>query len=83
VTVTGTKRHRLLCLLAAYADAGVCSPSMRELLGRLDLKNAMQVDALLRALQRDGLVRVRWGEGEHERNVYELRLDEHEERERW
>jgi hypothetical protein len=75
LSVEGDTRRRLLCLLAAYADAGEASPPIRVLLLRLGLTNAAQIDALLRSLERDGLLHVRWGDSErHERNTYELRL---------
>jgi DNA-binding PadR family transcriptional regulator len=72
----GRKRRKLLVLLAAYADADV-QPSARMLRERMGDVSAGQVDALLKALERDGLIRVGWraGPGEdpfHRRNTYEL-----------
>jgi hypothetical protein len=76
VPVDGTKRHRLLCLLAAYADGGEHSPPVRALAARLGFDDAHGLDALLRALERDGHLRVRWRAGRGGRNVYELRIEE-------
>jgi hypothetical protein len=72
--VDGAKRRRLLCLLAAYADAGEHSPRMREL-SRITGFEVPMIDQLLKALQRDGYVRVPWRASDHHphrRNVYEL-----------
>jgi hypothetical protein len=83
-------QRKLLILIAAYADAGERSPSLRELGARLagqrrwhgrvkrsergDL-SISKLDWLLRGLVRTGLLRVHWGgESETGRNVYELRL---------
>jgi hypothetical protein len=73
--IEGAKRRKLLCLLAAYADAGEPSPPMRELVRRLGLPKRTNIDGLLKLLERDGFLRVRWGSQERdERNVYDLRL---------
>ena len=71
-----TQRGRLLALIAAYADAGCDSPPFNVLLGPLGIEDGKQLDALLRQLQREGLLRVRWGsKAKRERNVYRVRLD--------
>src|SRR5687767_7016507 len=80
--VEGAKRRKLLCLLAAYADAGETSPAMVELARRLEL-DPVVVDHLLDALVRDGLLKVEWaGKGRPgarasagRRNVYALVLE--------
>lgn len=77
--VGGTKRRLVLCLLAAYADVGVESPSMRELCERLDM-TPRRVDKILKRLEHDGFLRVRWRAGPpnaigQRRNVYELLVD--------
>jgi hypothetical protein len=86
------EQRKLLVLIAAYADAGEHSPSLRVLGARLagqerwngrakvnesgDLAIG-KLDWLLRGLIRKGLLRVRWRAEEHtKRNVYELRLGE-------
>jgi DNA-binding transcriptional ArsR family regulator len=76
--VGGDKRRRLLCLLAAYADVGVDDPPIRSLSRRLRLP-VPTIDELLKQLERDGLVSIRWKAGQpntegHRRNRYELRL---------
>jgi hypothetical protein len=81
--VGGQKRRRLLCLVAAYADAGEPSPPAYELARRagIPLNPSPQVfDGLLKALVRDGLLEVRWKAGKPgptggRRNVYTLKLD--------
>jgi hypothetical protein len=78
-------RRRLLALIAGYQDAGH-APAVIELVRRLRLagsgyivgngqKRARRIDGLLRALERDGLLIVHWGDkSKRERNRYELRL---------
>ncbi len=81
--IEGTKRRKLLCLLAAYADAGETSPAMRELCRRTGIEDPRVVDGVLRTLIADGYLDVRWapqgararGLPEHPRNVYTLRLN--------
>jgi DNA-binding transcriptional ArsR family regulator len=83
--IGGSKRARLLALLAAYSDTNVADPPMQELARRLRLPIA-HIDALLDRLERDGLVRITWvgdanrppgkrGSRPGKRNVYELTLD--------
>ena len=79
--IGGTKRRKLLALLAAYADAGESSPSARVLVATLGLPGGRWLafrtfDHLLGLLERDGLLRVErspWGS--NERNRYTLTLD--------
>jgi hypothetical protein len=74
--VGGAKRRRLLCLLAAYADAGEHSPTVRQLAQQAKIPGGWRkVDQLLRLLERDGVVEVRWAKHGQARNVYELYLD--------
>lgn len=81
--VEGAKRHKLLALLAAYADAGEQAPPVKDLAKRLHLPPTA-IDVLLDRLVEAGLLSVEWaGPGEpgkrmgrhRERNVYTLRLD--------
>ena len=69
--VEGHKRRKLLCLLAAYADAGEPNPPVRILAQRLHLP-VRKVDALLRRLEADGYLRV--ARERDQRNRYELLL---------
>jgi hypothetical protein len=73
--IEGGKRRKRLCLLAAYADAGEPSPRVRDL-ARITGFEVPQIDQLLRTLQRDGHLNVRWRASSHQqrRNVYELHL---------
>jgi DNA-binding MarR family transcriptional regulator len=78
----GKKRLKLLVLLAAYADAGEPSPPARVLAERLGIQ-VPDLDRLLKALQRDGHLKVAWRAGERgksgaRKNVYTLHLDEAE-----
>jgi hypothetical protein len=60
LAVEGTKRRKLLVLLAAYADAngGACAPSTEALLERIPaIGNAGKLYGLVRRLADDGLVR--------------------------
>jgi DNA-binding Lrp family transcriptional regulator len=81
--VGGTKRRKLLVLIAAYADAGEPSPPMRQLSDRLGLP-AKVIDRLLDRLEQDGWLTVEWAgnsnapagarwDGGHRRNRYVLR----------
>jgi SOS-response transcriptional repressor LexA len=78
VDAGGRKRRKLLVLLAAYADAGVEDPPLQALMGRAGIRSSRQADALLRALEEQGLIRVDWARGRPRRNHYEL-LITHEE----
>ena len=69
--VGGQKRRRLYVLLAAYLDAGVNDPSIRELRQRAGLKDARVVLQLLHRLEEDGWIAIRPG-GRGERNRYVL-----------
>lgn len=76
--VEGGKRHKLLCLLAAYADAGEHSPPAATLAEQVGLPKHAQrgIDDLLRTLERAGYLRVEWGNPKHhERNRYVVLLD--------
>jgi DNA-binding MarR family transcriptional regulator len=71
--VGGQKRRRVLCLLAAYADADPSyRPSVAELAGRLGYKPARLV-ALADALERDGWITVH--RRRRGRALYALHLD--------
>lgn len=72
VDAGGRKRRKLLVLLAAYADAGISDPPMRELMGRTGIDDVRQVDQLLRMLAKQGLIHVDWAHGRPQRNTYEL-----------
>jgi DNA-binding transcriptional ArsR family regulator len=64
--------RRVLILLAAYADAGEISPSIRELTERLKL-TIPQLDAELRKLAAGGLIWVEWhADPRDNRNRYRL-----------
>lgn len=73
--------RKLLCLIAAYADAGQPSPTVRNLARRVGFTGkhrAMKIDKRLRELERDGVLVVTWADKEArqrgERNEYELRI---------
>ncbi len=58
--IEGTKRRKLLVLLAAYADGngGVCAPSTGELLARIPaISNTGKLYGLVCRLADDGLLR--------------------------
>jgi DNA-binding transcriptional ArsR family regulator len=78
--IEDVKRRKLLCLLAAYEDAGY-EPSVRELAQRLRIRDIRTVDRLLEELRDDGLLFIRWAKWREQeariRNRYTLRLDEH------
>jgi DNA-binding transcriptional ArsR family regulator len=64
--------RRVLILLAAYADAGEISPSVRELTSRLKL-TIEQLDIELRKLAAGGLIWVEWhADPQDNRNRYRL-----------
>jgi hypothetical protein len=76
--ITGAKRRRLCCLLAAFADAGECSPPMRDLAKRLG-QTPKKIDQLLSSLDADGWIAVEWAgpgrpgdRGGTHRNRYQL-----------
>lgn len=73
--IDGTKRRKVLVLIAAYADAGEKSPSIRELAERARLDRLIVANVVDR-LARDGLLEVDWRAGPDRRNVYRLRLPE-------
>ena len=73
--ITGSKRRKLLCLIAAYQDAGH-APSVRQLAERIDGVDWRGVDALLKRLVADGWIEVRWAK-HGQRNHYELRFPQH------
>jgi len=70
--IDGRKRRKVVCLLAAYADAGEPNPPVRLLAERLNLR-VQAVDALLRRLEQDGHLRVE--RAANQRNRYELVLE--------
>ena len=71
---TGSKRRRLLVLIAAFADAGEASPAAGTLAVRLGVKVRV-IDALLAALEREGLLAVERGDvTRSERNRYRVTL---------
>ena len=57
--IEGSKRRKLVVLIAAYADAGVCHPSTHALLERIpEMKgSAKKLYGCVRRLQEDGLIR--------------------------
>jgi hypothetical protein len=55
--VEGGKRRRLLVLIAAYADAGVCDPTADELLARIPaIRDAGKLQGCTRRLIEDGFI---------------------------
>jgi hypothetical protein len=74
VDAGGGKRRKLLTLVAAYADAGEASPSLRTLASGLKV-NWQSAEALLKLLERDGFLEVAWRQGRDQRNVYTVRLN--------
>lgn len=67
----GHERQKLLVLLAAYHDAGE-QPTVNALTARLGLTPG-QTHSLLRALERQGLIRVQWAPPKSwRRNEYQL-----------
>jgi DNA-binding IscR family transcriptional regulator len=72
LSVDGSKCHRLLVLIAAYADAGEESPAVATLAAKIRVP-ANVIDLLLARLERDELVHVERGDRERrERNRYRL-----------
>lgn len=69
--IEGTKRKRVLAVIAAYQDEGH-APSVREIATRAKLRKPMLL-ALLRRLEEDGLLRVEWAKPPA-RNRYEIVL---------
>lgn len=78
IDVGGTKRQKVLVLLAAYQDAGVTNPPIRALCERTGFR-AEHTLRLLERLETDGIIAVQWGDHrKNERNQYVLnfrRLD--------
>jgi hypothetical protein len=71
-TWQGDTGRRVLILIAAYADAGEISPSVRELTTRLKL-TIEQLDTELRKLAAGGLIWVEWrADPRGNRNRYRL-----------
>jgi hypothetical protein len=77
------EQRKLLVLIAAYADAGERSPSIRELGARIGISisgrghppGLRKLEWLLRGLIREGRLRVRWrAEPGTCRNVYDVRV---------
>jgi hypothetical protein len=87
--IEGQKRRKLLVLIAAYADAGECSPGWRQLGPRLAFlgwqdpptrKIATRFTQLFDALEREGWLEITQPTGqeraERKRAVYRLLFDE-------
>jgi hypothetical protein len=75
VQIHGTKRRKLVLLLAAYRDSDpTYRPPVRELAARLGLGTGIRavkhVDYLLARLEQDGILVVH--RTPHERNRYEI-----------
>jgi len=68
--------RKLLALIAAFADAGESSPTVRDLAKRVGFAGkyrTKKLDKRLRELERDGALVVLWGnKSQLERNRYEL-----------
>jgi DNA-binding PadR family transcriptional regulator len=74
--IEGRKRKRLLAVIAAYQDEGY-APSVREIGTRAKVLRAGKphvptVLVLLRRLEADGLLRVKWANAGKARNRYEV-----------
>lgn len=74
--IEGTKRRRVLAVIAAYCDEEH-QPSVREIAKRAkvarSLRDSRQAIALIRRLESDGLLRVEWAKPPA-RNRYEIAL---------
>jgi hypothetical protein len=71
--IEGTKRKRVLAVIAAYQDEGH-QPSVREIARRAKVKRGPhETLALIARLERDGLLRVQWAKPPA-RNRYEVVL---------
>jgi DNA-binding MarR family transcriptional regulator len=71
----GDKRRKLLCLLAAYADAGIDDPSIAQLAKRAQIPRGIVV-VVVEKLEAAGLLAVYRGDPtRQERNRYTLYLD--------
>ena len=57
--IEGAKRKRTLAAIAAYTDEG-CSPSLREVAERANLRDWRHAKVLIQRLEADGFVRVEW-----------------------
>ena len=66
------KKRNVLILIGAYADNGICDPSIRELAAKADLPPA-HVVAIVDWLEQRGYVRVQ--RSDRERNRYELAME--------
>jgi len=68
--------QKLLALIAAFADAGEPSPTVRDLAKRVGFAGKYwikKLDKRLRELERDGVLVVHWGDkSQLERNRYQL-----------
>jgi hypothetical protein len=66
----GPLKHKVFCLICAYADAGVNDPPMTQLAARATLTMPATM-FLIRALELKGRLRVQWATQAGERNIYE------------
>jgi hypothetical protein len=72
--IEGTKRRKMLALLAAYTDGGRPAPPVQELADRLGFRLPTTL-GLLRRLEQDGfLIATKGGRGRRGRVRYRLRL---------
>jgi hypothetical protein len=76
--IEGTKRRKMLALLAAYTDGGRPAPPVQELADRLGFRMPTTL-GLLRRLEQDGfLIATKGGRGRRGRVRYRLRLPDDE-----
>ena len=67
----GVRHRRVLAVIAAYQDEGH-APSLREIAKRAKVQDWGTAQALIRSMERDGLVRVEWATNGVDRNLYEV-----------
>ena len=69
--IKGRKKHKTLVLIAAYLDAGIPDPSIRELAARTAIP-AYRVVQIVDALANAGYVAIERPKTYHQRNHYAL-----------
>lgn len=69
--IRGRKKHKTLVLIAAYSDAGIADPSIRELSARSGIPK-FRVVQIVDALASAGYLAIERPKDFHDRNQYAL-----------